>query len=101
MNSKLRKEITGTYLSIDLVAMVILCAVVMWFNLIAGIICLLLVGGLLTYHRYVTKKNLLRKIAEYKEAVLKDREDLMEAFSGGSPLLLCIIDKNTSKEIKV
>ena len=45
MNTKLRLEIARSYLSIDLIAMLVLCVVVLWFNLIAGIICIL-VGAL-------------------------------------------------------
>ncbi|MBR0481593.1 MAG: DHH family phosphoesterase [Firmicutes bacterium] len=94
MNSKLRLEIARSYLSIDLIAMLVLCVVVLWFNLIAGIICILAVLAIFAFHRYVTEKNVLRKLTEYKAKVLQDREDLMDSFSFGSPLLLCVIDKN-------
>lgn len=94
MNSRLRKEITSAYLGTDMIAMVLLCGVVMWFSVLAGIICLMLVGGLLAYHRYLTEKKLLRKITEYKELVLQDREDLMDAFSSGAPLMLCVMDRS-------
>ncbi len=94
MNSKLRLEIARSYISIDLIAMIVLCMVVLWFNLIAGIVCVIAVAGIWAFHRYVTEKKVLRSLSEYKEKVLQDREDLMNAFSSGAPLLLCVIDRN-------
>ena len=94
MNSKLRLEIARAYISVDIIAMLALCIVVLWFNLIAGIICILVVAAIWVFHRYVTEKNILKKLAEYKGKVLQDREDMMESFSFGAPLLLCVIDRN-------
>ena len=93
MNSKLRLEIARAYISIDMIAMLAICIVVLWFNLLAGIICIIAVAGLFAFHRYVTEKKVLRKLTEYKEKVLKDREALMDSFSNGAPLLLCLIDR--------
>ena len=93
MNTKLRLDIARSYISIDFIAMLVLCVVVLWFNLIAGIICVLAVAGVIAFHRYVTEKKVLRKLTEYKEKVLQDRESMMEAFSEGAPLLLCVIDR--------
>ena len=93
MNTKLRLEIARSYVRIDLIAMLVLCAVVLWFNLIAGIICILAVAAIFAFHKYVTEKNVLRKLTDYKGKILQDREDLMDSFSFGAPLLLCVIDK--------
>ena len=93
MNTKLRLEIARAYMGIDIVAMLVLSIVVLWFNLLAGIICILLVAGLWAYHRYITEKNVLRQLTEYKEKILSDREDLMDSFSKGAPLLLCVMDR--------
>ncbi|MBO4818688.1 MAG: DHH family phosphoesterase [Firmicutes bacterium] len=94
MNNKLRLEIARAYISIDIIAMLVLCIVVLWFNLVAGIICILAVAAIFAFHRYVTEKNVLRKLTEYKGKVLQDREDLMNSFSFGAPLLLCVIDRD-------
>ncbi|MBQ9911992.1 MAG: DHH family phosphoesterase, partial [Firmicutes bacterium] len=56
--------------------------------------CILVVAAIWVFHRYVTEKNILKKLAEYKGKVLQDREDMMESFSFGAPLLLCVIDRN-------
>jgi len=93
MNSKLRLEIARAYISIDIIAMLILCIVVLWFNLLAGIICVLAVAGIWAFHRYSTEKSVLRKLTEYKEKVLQDRESMMESVSNGAPLLMCVIDR--------
>ena len=93
MNTKLRLEIARTYISIDIVVMLILCVVVLWYKLLAGIICTIAVAGVWMFHRYVTEKKVLKKINEYKTKVLQDREDMMDSFSFGAPLLLCVMDR--------
>lgn len=93
MNTRTRREILKAYITIDTVATLILSIVVLWFNLPAGLICLLCSGGLFAYHRYVTEKRLIKKLNEYKENIIRDREDLMSAFSNGSPLMLCVVDR--------
>ena len=50
MNSKLRLEIARAYISVDIIAMLALCIVVLWFNLIAGIICILVVAAIWVFH---------------------------------------------------
>ena len=90
MNSKLRLEIARAYISVDIVAMLAICVVVLWFNLIAGIICILVVAAVWLFHRYVTEKKILKKLAEYKGKVLQDREDMMESFSFGSPTFMVL-----------
>ncbi len=93
MNTKLRLEIARAYMRVDFIAMLVLCVVILWFNLLAGIICVIAVAAVWLLHRYVTEKAVLRKLTEYKTKVLQDREDMMDAFSSGAPLLLCVIDK--------
>ncbi len=93
MNTRTRREILKAYITTDTAATLILSVVVLWFNLPAGLVCLLCSAGLFAYHKYFTEKKLVKKLSEYKENIIRDREDLMSAFSDGSPLLLCVVDR--------
>ena len=94
MNSKIRREIIAAYSTVDTVAMLVISLIAIWFNIWAGIVGLVLTAGLWFYHKYVTEKKISKKLAQYKEIIIKDRDDMMQAFSNGAPLLVCVLDKN-------
>ena len=94
MNKKLAREISQPYTLIGLIAMLVLSAVILWFNKYVGIgaaVVSLLVYG---FHMYFTRNYAERAIDRYQKSVLQEREDYMDAFTYGSPLLLCVVNMN-------
>ena len=94
MNKKLAKEISQPYTLIGLIVMLVLSLIIMWFHLYIGIgavVVSLLVYG---FHLYFTRNYAERAIDRYQKSVLKEREDYMDAFTYGSPLLLCVVNMN-------
>ena len=94
MNKKLAKEISQPFMLISLIVMLALSLIIMWFHLYIGagaVVVSLLIYG---FHMYFTRNYAERAIDRYQKSVLQEREDYMDAFTYGSPLLLCVVNMN-------
>jgi len=93
MLSRLKKIIISSYSTIDTICMFLISFACLWFNLIAGIICLLISVAVYVYHKSYTEKRLSKRLNDYKAAIINDRDDMMQAFASGAPLLVCTVDR--------
>ena len=93
MNKKLAKEVSQPFMIIGGVAMLVLSLVIMWYNLYLGLGAVAITAGLYFFHMKYTQNYVERSIEKFEKNVLKEREDFMDAFSYGSPLMLCAVTK--------
>ena len=94
MNKKLAREISQPYTLIGLIGMLVLSAVLFWLNIYIGLGAIALSFLVYGFHLYFTRNYAERAIDRYEKSVLKEREDYMDAFTYGSPLLLCVVNMN-------
>lgn len=94
MNSKIRREIINSYSTIDIIAMAVISFVAIWFSIWAGVIGFVITAVMWVYHKYVIEKRIGKKLSLYKESIIREREDMMQSFAEGAPLLLCVLDRN-------
>ena len=93
MNKKLAKELSQPFELIGLGGMVVLSLIILWKSLYLGIGALALSGLVYLFHMHYTRNYVERSLEKYEKNVLKEREDFMDAFTYGSPLLLCVVNK--------
>ena len=93
MNKKLARNVAQPFMIIGAAVMVILSVIIMWNHLWLGIGCLAVSGLVYLFHMRFTINYVERSLEKFERSVLKEREDFMDAFSGGSPLLLCVVNR--------
>lgn len=92
MGEKFLQKIIEPYVRIDLVTMLVMSLIALWFSPPAGFFCLLLTAGVQLYHRNHTKPIALEHIEAHDQKLTEDRDEIAQAFTENSPLLLCLID---------
>ena len=96
MNKKLAKDVSQPFEMIGLVAMLVLSLIIVWYNIYWGIGAFAVSGLVYFFHTRYTRSYVERSLEKFEKNVLKEREDFMDAFTYGSPLLLCVVGKTGS-----
>src|SRR5665647_181491 len=92
MGKKFLHNIIEPYLKTDLIVMLFLCACILWFNILAGILCLLLTLTIQVYHGKYTRSKTIDQIDSYEESFSRDKDEIARMLNDGTPLLLCVIN---------
>ena len=94
MNSKFLHNLITGFTRIDMIVMVVLCLVILWLNVYAGIVCLILVGALSIYHtkRLATTSE---NVKEYNDTVIREHMDAAGINEDGT-----LTDKAAAAEIE-
>ena len=93
MNKKLAKEVSQPFMLIGAVVMLVLSLIIIWYNLYLGIGAIVISAAVYFFHMYFTQSYVERSLEKFEKNVLREREDFMDAFSYGSPLMLCAVTK--------
>ena len=93
MNKKLAKELSQPFMIIGLIVMLVLGAVIMWFNMYVGLGALFIAALVYVFHLRYTVNFVERTLEKNEKTVIKEHEGYVEAFSNGAPLLICVVSR--------
>ena len=79
---------------IDIVMMALLALVVLWFNLIAGIACIVAVACVVLAHNRLLAGPIGKQIDDYEERFVKSLSDTGSAFLSNAPMPVCISNRD-------
>ncbi|MBO4861704.1 MAG: DHH family phosphoesterase [Firmicutes bacterium] len=94
MNKKLAKELSQPFMLIGLIVMLVLGAVIMWFNMYVGLGALFVAALVYFFHLRYTVNFVERTLEKNEKTVIKEHEGYVEAFSNGAPLLICVASRS-------
>ena len=94
MNKKLAKELSQPFMIIGLIVMLVMGAVIMWFNMYVGLAALFVAAAVYFFHLRYTQNFVERTLEKNEKTVIKEHEGYVEAFSNGAPLLVCVVSRN-------
>ena len=93
MNKKLAKELSQPFMIIGLIVMLVMGAVIMWFNMYVGLAALVIAAAVYFFHLRYTVNYVERTLEKNEKTVIKEHEGYVEAFSNGAPLLVCVVSR--------
>ena len=93
MNKKLAKELSQPFMIIGLIVMLVMGAVIMWFNMYVGLAALFIAAAVYFFHLRYTVNYVERTLEKNEKTVIKEHEGYVEAFSNGAPLLVCVVSR--------
>ena len=94
MGRKFFTNIIRQLTRIDMIAMAVLALVVLWFNLAAGIACIIAVACIFIAHNRLLAGPIGAQIDEYEEKFVKALSETGSAFLVNSPLAVCISNRD-------
>ncbi len=95
MNSKFLHNLIRGFTRVDMIVMIVLCLVILWFNVYAGIVCLILVGALSIYHTKLLGTASEDALEEYNASVIREHMDAAGINADGT-----LTDKAAAAEIE-
>ncbi|MBP5750599.1 MAG: DHH family phosphoesterase [Firmicutes bacterium] len=75
MNRKFLHNLIRSFTRIDMIVMVLLCLVILWLNVYAGIFALILVASISLIHARLMDRAAEEGIKEYEESVIREHLD--------------------------
>ena len=95
MDKRVLKERIRPVVVIDFAIMAVLSVLLMIFkNVVLGVVCLIVCVGAMFFHYYVTEKNAEKKYEAIIKSLREETDDMIKAFEKGAPLLMCLVDGN-------
>ena len=80
------------YLAPCLVVMAVMSLIILSYNLILGLICLVVCVAMMFYQGSITQKTVLPRVIEYEAQLLQDNDQIMYTLKNSDSLPLCTID---------
>ncbi|MBR6969723.1 MAG: hypothetical protein IKH87_03230, partial [Firmicutes bacterium] len=77
MNSKFLHNLIRSFTRIDMIVMILLCLIILWLNVYAGIVAFVVVAVLSFYHTNLMSRASEESLKEYEESII--REHMEEA----------------------
>lgn len=94
MTKKFFLGMISGYKTVDYIFMAVLCLIVLYLNVGAGIACIVLMGALVLFHSRVTMRAVDAKITEYEENAVSENNDILKSLTLNAATAVCTADRD-------